>query len=179
MAAFISAGHHLKDPGAISGQYVERDEMIKFRDSVVAICRGFGLKVITDKDSETLPQYLERIQSGSGSVVVEFHLNASGTGNASGTLAVVGNDADKLDKLFAERLAEATSEVLGIKNRGVMSEADSHRGRLGLMRETGIVALLEVCFIDNKEDMDSFKKNSSVLALRIAEVIKKFDNLLA
>jgi N-acetylmuramoyl-L-alanine amidase len=140
MASFISAGHHNKDSGAIGSGTQENWEAKKFRDLVVPHAKKLGVKVITDDDNETLSEYLKRIQSGSGSVVVEFHFDAA-NGTASGSTAIVGVDADRLDKSFAQELVDLTAKILGIKNRGVKSEAQSHRGRLGLMREQGIVCL--------------------------------------
>lgn len=178
MAVFISAGHHLKDSGApgVNGRK-EADEAIKFRNAVVKYLEPTGVKIITDNDTETLPQYLNKIQSGNGSVVIEFHFDAFNE-IASGTTALVGDDADRLDKLFAKEIVDTTSKVLNIPNRGVKSESQSHRGRLGLMREQGIVCLLEVCFIDNKNDMDSFDKNFYTLASELSKIIEKFEKLI-
>lgn len=178
MACFISAGHHNKDSGAIGvNGRKEADETIKLRDAVVKYCVAKGLKVITDNDDETLAQYLTRIQTGSGSVVVEFHFDAFNK-TASGTTALVGNDADRLDKLFAQELSTFTSEQLGITNRGVKSESESHRGKLGLMREQGTVCLLEVCFIDNPEDMQKYDGNFFSLASGIANIIEKYEKIV-
>ena len=177
MACFISAGHHLKDPGAVANGTTEAAEMIKFRDLVAGFCRRRGLKVVVDDDNETLAQYLHRIQTGNGSVVVEFHLNASGAG-ASGALAVVGEDADRLDKMFAAEMSATCAQILGIQNRGVIPEGQSHRGRLGLMREEGIVSLLEICFIDNQGDMTKFRTNAPYLAAEISNIIAKYEALV-
>jgi hypothetical protein len=57
---------------------------------------------------------------------------------ATGTTSLIGHDADRLDKAFGKELVYTTSSVLGIKTV-VISERDSHRGSLGLMREQGIV----------------------------------------
>lgn len=178
MACFISAGHHLKDSGAVSGGRQENFEAIKFRDKVIALCKSKGLKVIQDDDTETLAQYLQRIKSGDGSVVIEFHFDAA-NGVASGSTCLVGVDADRLDKSFAKELVDATSATLKINNRGVKSEAQSHRGRLGLMREQGIVALLELCFIDNKSDMIAYDNHNDELAVKISEIIEKYEKMIS
>ena len=158
--------------------YIERDEMIRFRDMVVPISRSLGLNVITDKDAETLPEYLDRIKTGTGSVVLEFHLNAAPDSSASGSLVLVGDDADRLDMLFAKELVDTTSKILGVQNRGVMMESQSHRKRLGLMREQGIVALLEICFITNESDMNKFRSNQPLLSISLSGIIRKYENML-
>ena len=177
MACFISAGHHLKDSGAVGNGYKENELAIEFRNLVVSACLKRGLKVITDKDTETLGEYLKRIETGSGSVVLEFHFDAGPEG-ANGSSVVIGDDADRLDKLFAQELLEVTTSTLGTKSRGVITEAQSHRGRLGLMREQGTVALLEVCFISNKDDMAKFNAKKVELATKIAKIVKKYEDLV-
>lgn len=178
MASFISAGHHLRDSGAVGSGTQENLETIKFRDIVVNYCKSFGLTVITDNDNETLAQYLQRIKTGSGSVVVEFHFDASTNTKATGTTCLIGNDADRLDRAFAKELVDTTARILGIRNRGIITEAQSHRGRLGLMREQGIVALLELCFISNPDDMAAYNANQYTLAAEIAKIIKKYDDIV-
>ncbi|MNR04572.1 N-acetylmuramoyl-L-alanine amidase [compost metagenome] len=136
------------------------------------------VKVITDNDDERLGEYLKRIQTGSGSVVLEFHFDAAASPTATGTTALIGNDADRLDKAFAKELVEATSSILGIKNRGVKSEAESHRGSLGLMREQGIVALLELCFISNPDDLKKYQANKKALAIKVAEIVEHYEKMI-
>lgn len=180
MAAFVSAGHHLSDPGApgVGGAPSESRQAIRVRDKVVThLTSRLGIRTIIDNDSETLSQYLARIQPGSSSVVVEFHFNAF-NGKATGTEVLVGNDADRMDRAFAAEMAAAGATVMGIANRGVKTEAESRRGRLGLMREQGIVALVEVCFIDNPNDMQAFERQFEALCSAYANVIAKYDRLI-
>lgn len=180
MASYVSAGHHLSDPGAlgIKGAPSESRQAMRVRDRVVHTLRTkHGINVITDSDSETLSQYLARIKPNGSDVVVEIHFNAF-NGKATGTEVLVGNDADRLDRGLATELAAVGARVLGIPNRGVKTEAQSHRGRLGLMREQGIVALIEVCFIDNPTDMAAFENRFNDLCDGYAEVVAKYDRIL-
>ncbi len=181
---FISAGHNSKaktkpDPGACANGYKEGDLALQFRDMVTAELRKLGMPYITDTDEEALAQYLGRIKTGAGSVVIEYHLDAAGNATATGTTALVQEDADRLDNAFAKELSDSTAKTLGIKNRGVISEALSHRGRLGLMREQGIVCLVELCFITNKDDLERFFKNMGCLAVQHAQIIARYEKLVA
>jgi len=182
MATFISAGHNPKgikvDPGAVANGYHEADLAVEFRNLVVGSLKQKNIKVITDSDDERLGEYLRRIKSGSGSVVLEFHFDAAVSSSATGTTALIGNDADRLDKAFAKELVEANASILGIKNRGVLSESDSHRGSLGLMREQGIVSLLEICFISNPADLKKYQENKKTLALKVAEIVERYEKLI-
>lgn len=177
MTTFLSAGHHRKDPGAVANGYKEADLNIDFRDLVVAECKKLGLKVITDNDDETLSQYLNRIKTGNGSVVLEFHFDAASP-TATGTTALIEAEADRYDKAFAQEIVNLTSEVLGIRNRGVKSEKESSRGTLGLMREEGIICLLELGFITNSDDIKAYQKNKKELAWKMASIIKRYEDLL-
>jgi N-acetylmuramoyl-L-alanine amidase len=179
---FISAGHNPKgikiDVGAVGNGCHEADLTVEFRDLVIAELKKKNAIYVSDNDDERLGQYLQRIKTGNASVVLEFHFDASDNNTATGSTSLVGSDADRLDNNFAKELVNATAFRLGIKNRGVKSEADSHRGRLGLMRENGIVALLELCFISNANDLVAYNENKEQLAIEIANLCIKYDALI-
>src|SRR5690606_22801135 len=111
---FLSAGHHIKDSGAVAIHkiherqitFLENKLTMEVRNGVVASYNKLygNLTVITDKDEETLSQYLNRIKTGNGSVVCEFHFDSSANSQATGTTAIIGNDATKNDKDFATEL---------------------------------------------------------------------------
>jgi N-acetylmuramoyl-L-alanine amidase len=182
MAIYVSAGHTPKglrqDPGAVGNGYREADLAMEFRDLVIGHLKNSGAKIIKDQDDERLGDYLKRIQTGNGSVVIEYHFDAAASSTATGTTALIEAEADRLDKAFGKELVEATTLILGIKNRGVLTEKDSHRGSLGLMREEGIICLMEICFISNKDDLISYQKNKAVLAKSHAEIILKYENMI-
>jgi len=179
---FISAGHNpkgiKKDSGAVGNGYTEANLAVEFRNLVIAQLKNKKAPYVSDNDDERLSEYLERIKTGNASVVLEFHFDASDKPTATGTTALVGTDADRLDNAFAKELVNATAFRLGIKNRGVINEAQSHRGRLGLMRENGIVCLLELCFISNIYDLTAYHENKQQLAKDIAEIVIKYDALI-
>ena len=184
---FKSAGHsNVKgknyDPGAvgkIAGKQITEAELTQdFEDLVLAEITKKGFKYITDKPEESLGEYLKRIQTGSGSVVLESHFDAATSSTATGTTAIVGSDADRLDKAFGKELVDTTASILGIKNRGVISEGQSARGRLGLMRKEGIVALLEIGFISNPKDVEAYHKNKHKLAAAIADILIKYEKMI-
>jgi len=179
---FVSAGHNpggvKPDPGAIGNGKREADLTLEFRNLVTAELHKQGAKFITDNDNERLGEYLSRIKTGTGSVVLEFHFDAAANAKATGATVLIGGDADKNDKDFAKELAEATAAILGIKNRGVISETESHRGRLGLMKEEGILALLEICFISNPSDLSAYEKYKTFLAAKIAAILIKYEALI-
>ena len=181
---FISAGHNSKsktikpDSGAVANGYQEGDLTIDFRDRVCRCLTEMKVPFITDYEEESLSMYLNRIKTGSGSVVIEYHFDSADSSTASGTTSIVEEEADRLDKSFATEIANANSSILGLRNRGVISEAESHRGRLGLMREEGIICLSELCFISSIDDLKKYFAYRDVLARRHAEIIVKYENML-
>lgn len=185
MTAFISAGHNSKsvtikkDPGAVNKQGIkEGDLTIEFRDLVLRELDLLGIKYISDTDEENLAAYLNRIQTGTGSVVVEYHFDANDKPEPTGCTGLVEGEADRLDKAFAKELTDSTASIFGIKNRGVISEAESHRGRLGLMREDGIICLVELCFISNPDDLARYNLKKRELAKAHALIIQKYEAMI-
>jgi len=180
---FISAGHNSKstivsqDPGAIGNGYKEGDLTIEFRDLVAAELKLLGAKFIKDSDEENLQQYVNRIQTGSGSVVIEYHFDAA-TPQATGTTSLVEVDADRLDKAFATELAATTASLLGITNRGVKSEADTRHKRLALMKEDGIICLHELGFITNTNDIAKYQAKKKELAKLHAKLLVKYEAII-
>lgn len=178
---FISAGHNPKglrpDPGASGNGYNEADLAVIQRDLTKLELDKLGVAYKSDSDEERLADYLRRIETGSGSVVLEYHFDAY-NGIASGATCLVGDDADRLDLAFAKELVDVTASILGIPNRGVKKEGESHRGRLGLMREQGTVALLELCFIDNKGDVDKWLSKKEILAKEFARILAHYEKLI-
>lgn len=182
---FLSAGHHLKDPGAVSNGVQENLLTIELREMVVRELQKLGKKIDVDfkidDDKETLSQYLSRIKTGSGSVVFEIHFDASSSSQATGTTMLIpARQWTKefiVEKEFGREVVDICSTVLGIKNRGVIDETQSHRGKLGLMREEGINGLLEVCFVTNKDDLQKYNQNKQTLAKVLASLLIKYDAL--
>lgn len=175
---FPSAGHHNADPGAVYGGRKEGEEMKCFRDLVIQFLNEKGHANIPDRDYETAGQHQARIKTGEGSVVCEFHLNASVNASATGTEAVVKNYAPAYTIAMAQELTATVSEILGIRNRGIIPDTNTPRGRIGIVNKAGITVLLEICFLSNPSDMAAYDQHKVELAKKVAEILIKFDNLI-
>ena len=182
MTLFASAGHNpagiKRDPGAVANGYTEAALAVQFRDLFIDKCKRLGMTIIQDLDTETLGQYLARIKTGNGSVVIEFHFDATADPKVSGTTALVEREADRLDNAYAKECVATTARITGIPNRGVRSEAESHRGSLGLMREEGIICLLELGFITNLSDIKAHIAVRDLLASELAIISKKYEDII-
>lgn len=175
MAIFISAGHYLKDSGAISGKYKENQLTIEFRDLVIGNLKASGASYIQDKDSETLSDYLRRIKPGNGSVVVEIHWNASSNPKATGTEVLIQDRHNQISRDLAQELSQGLSSIMKISNRGVKTESQSARGKLAFTHKEGACALIEMCFLSNPKDMESYERNKCILARYVADTLIKYD----
>lgn len=185
---FISAGHHLKqpqpDPGAVATHdgktYKESEIAIQLRDKTTALLKARGYKYITDKDDETLGEYTRRIKPGSGSVVMEIHLNAVSSPAATGTETIVKNAASTHEWDMARALSEGTAKILDIHNRGIKTESQSHRGRLAILNTgAGVSALTEVCFITNRTDLIKLLAHMDDIAALYADVLIEYEKMFS
>lgn len=181
LVTFPLAGHHNRDSGAVYNGRQENKETQKIRDCIVSHLKKMGVKVITDRDDRTLAQVIGDIKPGSASVLYEAHLDASTNPQATGTTCVVSTESfaakDNSYKMATE-ICETTSKLLGIRNRGVISEKQSHRGRLAILHtKSGISVLHELGFISNKNDMKALDENLDKVCEAIAKILKKYDDL--
>lgn len=178
MVVFISASQEYID-------YEENDfitdkkvESTKFRDIVLNYCKSFGLTVVNDNDKEAFLENLELIRKGESGIVIMLNFSSSENNTESGTMAYIGNDADRLDNIFAKNLVDTTSKVLSLNNLGVITEEVTHRSKIGLVAEQGVIVSLNICFISNQDDMDIYNANQYTLAAEIAKIIKKYDSMI-
>lgn len=174
---FLSAGHHLGDSGAVSGQNKESQLTIELRELVDQELKAKNFQTIKDKDTETLSQYISRISKsvGTGSVVCELHFNAA-NGIASGVEVVYPDTAYHftnflvLSKQIAEGMSKEIAECLGLPNRGAKQEKNTARKNIAILRTgAGISILPEICFIDNKKDMAEYHQKKREVAKIIAK----------
>jgi N-acetylmuramoyl-L-alanine amidase len=173
---FISAGHHLKDPGAVANGVQENQLTIILRDLVTKALTKMGAKFKVDNDTETLAAYLGRIKTGTGSVICELHFNAS-AGKAEGIEVIIPERNTADERALAAAICDAGHATMGLLYRGVIDETKSARKRLGLMRKEGINVLVEVCFITNKSDLKKYESGKALFAQKLAELLKKYDDL--
>lgn len=158
---YNSAGHHLKDTGAVAtyeGKKIQENQiMMRFRDKISKRVISKGYKVIEDNDKETLSQYLNRIKPGTGSVIFEGHLNSFVNAKATGIEIVIPTEHTPAEYKLASMMAQGLHRITGLTLRnggtGVITEKQSARGSLAIMRKPGINILAEYGFISNSSDM--------------------------
>ncbi len=175
---FLSAGHHNADPGAVANGIKESDLTKELRALIAVYLKSKNHGVILDLDSETNSQYQSRIKPGDGSVLCDLHFNASPKASATGTEVIVANNANGIELKLAAELAAGTAKILGITNRGVKTESQSARGKIGILNlKAGIDCLIEVCFISNPSDVEKYQAKKIELARFYGNLLIQYDNL--
>lgn len=172
---FLSAGHSNKsgqDRGAVGNGYIEGELAVEFRDLLVKELKCIGASPTIDSNDSILSKSIAffKNKTSNNSIVLDIHWNAAST-QATGVEVLVPSPPSEFEKSKAKEISSLISRVLNIRDRGVKTEADSHHGRLGWMRLTGENILIEMCFITNKKDMESYQANKNILAKEMAYIL--------
>jgi N-acetylmuramoyl-L-alanine amidase len=164
-----SGGHNSIVPGAFGSGYAEHVEVRNFLASVDKYVRSMGWETVncTDEVGRTKTQVWTN--SGNKHLKVkhskwdlQYHLNA--TTGATGVEVLYHPKYGSRER--AAELSDAIAKVLGIKDRGPKERTD-----LGWLNMTKTGLMVEICFIDNKSDMEKLKGNWDAVARSVATVI--------
>lgn len=180
---YVFAGHVADkkdpdhDPGAVANGFVEADLALVLRNKVSGILKAAGASVTIDSDGDSLKAVLAKTASSEKDVIFDIHWNA-GPSTATGTEVFIPDRHTEWEKKFAKKVVDAIGSIMGIKIRGVKTEGQSARGRLGVMRPEGINMLVEICFLTNKSDMEKYLSNIDLVAKAIANVLLEAENAI-
>lgn len=175
MKILLIAGHGGTpyDSGAVGCGYTEAVETRRMANAVAPLLREHGFEVaLCDQGKDA---YKVVTQGGSLPLtgvgyVLEFHLNAaandlSGNGVTTGTEIFVHTNEQgvKVEQAILRRIA-----ALGFKNRGV--KRSSGLAVLKHVFNRGVShALVETCFIDDRDDMNLYGAKFDAIARAIAD----------
>ena len=84
------------------------------------------------------------------------------------------NNATANSIALAKDLAKGISKITGIPLRngnGVITENDTHRGKIALVNEAGTSVLIEYGFITNPNDMDKLYANLDKVCSFVADTL--------
>lgn len=188
---YISAGHRGPGTGA-TGYIDEGAETIRLRNMIIErlmdISTGnanlpvenaptLDAAIHADEDRAALNNVIRDVNrwciNPETDYAVELHFNSYRTNTARGVEALVSDRAGSRARRIADALAANVAAVLCIPNRGVRSETQSRRGRLGFVSDTRCPAvILEVCFASNRQDSEAYLAHREQLADRLADVLR-------
>ena len=174
----IHAGHNQDGKvacGAV-GLIKESTEARVVKDKVIQYLRKAGHTAydctVNDGTSQNdvLTKIVKKCNSRQVDLDVSIHFNAGandskGNGKSTGVeVLVYSKDSKAYDE--ATRICNKLA-TFGFKNRGVKVRED-----LYFLRKTNAAALLiEVCFVDDKDDVDIFNKNVDNISKAMAEAL--------
>lgn len=172
----IHAGHNPDGKvacGAV-GLIDESTEARTVKDKVINYLRKEGHTVYDctcntgTSQNDVLGKIIEKCNSHDVDIDVSIHFNAGandkkGNNKSTGVEVIVYKETSKC---FAEAVRVCKKiAALGFKNRGIKYNDD-----LYVLRKTKAPAMLiEVCFVDDKDDVDIYKKNVDKIAKAITE----------
>lgn len=173
----LTAGHHLNDSGAISDGFKENQFTRQDRDGIKYFLNKHypELTVLVDDDSKTLSQVIKWIKEveGNDSIIYDIHWNSASSNTATGVEAFVADGASTKSHKIAQGFIDVVESITGLKNRGVKTESQSARGRLGILHTKSPATIIEMGFINNKSDRDIIKKWDAWIYEDIAHEIAK------
>ena len=172
MKTTISSGHGKYVSGA-SSIIDEVAEARKVVNRVGEILKELNeeVNIYHDNTSKTKTTNVNNIVKYHNSTVrdkdISIHFNASKeTDKAMGVEVLYYSDANKE---LASKVSKSISDASGLKNRGAKLRDD-----LGFLKNTQKGAILiEVCFVDSKEDVRIYKEKFEDICIAIAEVISQ------
>lgn len=185
MKILLISGHGAGDSGAVATidgkTYEEANLTIEVVDKLAPLLRKKGADVtVYDKTRDAFKDYkLGTLWFGKHDYILEIHFNAcvedyKGDGKVTGTEIYYPSRGKESG---AEKAILTHLSAIGFKNRGTKSGAFAVINRAAAL---GMSAnLLEVCFIDDADDMRLFLANKGKVAEAIADGIAEAFKLTA
>lgn len=172
MNILVMAGHTLSGVGTGAvGHINESSETRIFAPLLVNHLKNGGANVTYIKlDRAVTSSYLDeqvRLANNSGKfdLVIQIHFNAGSKDPNSNTTGCEVYAYDNNGKKYAERICSKVSSLL--TNRGAKINQDLY----WLRNTRDLAILIEVCFVDDKDDIRVYNSNKDKIAKLIAEGI--------
>src|SRR5699024_4178254 len=167
----VNAGHNKHVQGANSKYGKEHVVAREVAKALIKELKSRGQKVVdTTCDCHKTASGILRHQvqqsnahNKSNRLDVSVHLN-SFNGTAKGTEVLYYSE-----RSLADKVSKAIAEAGGFTNRGAKERKELYF----LLNTNAPAILIEVCFIDNKGDMDKYKNNFDKIINAIADSITK------
>ncbi|MDF1507613.1 N-acetylmuramoyl-L-alanine amidase [Robertmurraya sp. DFI.2.37] len=167
MAYAVVAGHNSIIPGAAGNGYKEHEVARQIKDKVIFYLKQLGEKAFdcTDNVGRTKEQVWKNAVAncnkaiGKNGFIIAIHLNAGG-GTGTEVFDYKGRQKDKCQRISARLAKDFSWNNRGWKNGDW----------IGLIKTTQApVVYVEVCFIDNKNDMQKLMADIDKAAIGIVE----------
>jgi N-acetylmuramoyl-L-alanine amidase len=174
MRIVISSGHGAKIAGA-AGFIQEVPEARRVVERTAAVLRELGAAPIVFHENNATTQAsnvsaIIAFHNGqTRDLDVSVHFNHSGQGNVDRAIGTEVIHATQKD--LATRVSRAMADSGGFINRGAKSLTDLGRTLSFLTKTAKPAILLEVCFVNSREDTRLYEANFEPICLAIATSI--------
>jgi N-acetylmuramoyl-L-alanine amidase len=166
----VNAGHSAKAPGASGNGYKEHEVARKIKDKVIVHLKAVGMKAVdTTSNAATknavLAEQAKKCNAlpKAGRLDVSIHLNATPGGTGCEVYYYS-------EKALADKVSAAIAAAGGFKDRNKTD--DKERKDFYFLKNTEAPAILiEVCFIDNKDDMKKLNSKMDEIAKAIVKAL--------
>lgn len=177
MEILLVAGHGAGDSGAVGNGYKESDLTREIVTKIKSKLDKYASVKIFDM-SKNMYQYLKdggSFDFSSCEYVLEVHFNAgisvSATANGKTTGTEILLHENETGTSVEEEILKNIA-ILGFKNRGIKRK--NNLQNMNILYKKGIsYALLEVCFIDDNDDIKLYIEKKDMIASAVADGIKK------
>lgn len=145
---FISAGHGGKDPGAVSGKFIEKDMCLKIALACRDLLKSKGVKVTmsrTKDENDPVEDEAREANKSNADIAVSFHINAGGGDGAE----IFYYKGDKEGIALAKNIGEELLEI-GQNSHGTLLKDGSWLYFINTTKMTAV--LVESFFLDNVKD---------------------------
>ncbi len=163
----IDPGHGGFDPGAVYENRKEKDDNLRLALAVGQELQNAGYQIIYTRTDDRYDSPYDKAQianSAGGDLFLSFHRNFAETPDLYQGVQALVYDKNPLALHVAKNVNENLEEI-GFKNLGIES-----RKELVVLRRTSMPAvLLEVGFINSREDNRLFDQNFDAIARAIAD----------
>lgn len=169
---FLDYGHGGEDPGAVAGNYKEKDIALAIGKRVKYHLERHNFQVVESREGDTNPSLTERSNKANANnvdIAVSLHGNSFSDTTAQGVEIYTYGQGNREVGLAKAILNEIVKAKLYTKNRGV-KQANFH-----MVREIKTASvLLEMAFISNSEDRNILLNKQEEMAITITKGILSF-----
>lgn len=175
---FLIAGHNGSGTGA-NGFIDEGRETVILRDLIAENLKEMGIVAIKDDNLTPLTKVVQWLRNKitKRDICIDIHFNASSNKFANGTEVFIPtkNTSDEVE--LADMFRRTLSKVF--KDRGVSLESKSYHGKIAMLSGFDCCnVLLEICFVSNKTDADTYNLYKKELAYELALDILEYSRKL-
>ena len=170
----LIAGHRGPGTGAKGNGLDEGAETIILRDLIEDYLLRYNVVPIVDQEKQDLKGVVAQLKKtlSKEDMCIDIHFNASSNTSATGVEVLIPCKNTPDEMIFAKKLLTVVCDTLVLKSRGVKTEGSGQHSSLAMLSGFDCCnILLEVCFVSNESDVESYFANRSALAENIAKLI--------